>query len=45
MLLIGQFDSPSVRRVGIAMTIYAMAFAHSPLSVTGDGDQTSILLA
>lgn len=39
MLLIGQFDSPFVRRVGIAMTIYGMAFEHSPFSVMGDGDK------
>ncbi|MEE2951060.1 MAG: glutathione S-transferase family protein [Pseudomonadota bacterium] len=39
MILIGQFDSPFVRRVGIAMTLYEMAFEHRPWSVFGDGEQ------
>ena len=36
MILIGQFDSPFVRRVGIALTIYGFAFEHRPWSVFGD---------
>lgn len=39
MLLIGQYDSPFVRRVGIAMVIYGMDFEHRPFSVMGDGDK------
>ncbi len=36
MKLIGQFDSPFVRRVGIALTLYGMEFEHLPWSVFGD---------
>ena len=36
MILIGQFDSPFVRRVGIAMTLYELPFSHRPWSVFGD---------
>jgi glutathione S-transferase len=36
MQLIGQFDSPFVRRVGIALTLYGMEFEHLPWSVFGD---------
>lgn len=39
MILIGQYDSPFVRRVAIAMTLYAMPFAHRPWSTFGDGDK------
>jgi glutathione S-transferase len=38
MLLIGQYDSPFVRRVGIALTLYALPFEHRPWSVFGDVD-------
>jgi glutathione S-transferase len=34
--LIGQFDSPFVRRIGIALTLYGMKFEHKPWSVFGD---------
>jgi glutathione S-transferase len=37
--LIGQFDSPFVRRVGIALTRYAMPFEHLPYSTFGEGDR------
>lgn len=36
MILIGQYDSPFVRRVGIALTLYEMSFEHRPWSVFGD---------
>lgn len=38
MILIGQYDSPFVRRVGIALTLYAIPFEHRPWSVFGDAD-------
>jgi glutathione S-transferase len=36
MILIGQFDSPFVRRVGVALRLWDMAFEHQPLSTFGD---------
>lgn len=36
MILIGQYDSSFVRRVGIALTLYGIAFEHRPWSVFGD---------
>lgn len=39
MILIGQFDSPFVRRVGIALTLYGMAFDHRTFSAFGDADR------
>ena len=36
MILIGQYDSPFVRRVGIALTLYGLPFTHRPWSVFGD---------
>jgi glutathione S-transferase len=36
MQLIGQYDSPFVRRVAIALTIYGFAFENLPYSVMGD---------
>jgi len=39
MILIGQFDSPFVRRVGIALTLYGLPFEHRPWSVFGDADK------
>ena len=39
MILIGQFDSPFVRRVGIALTLYKLPFEHRPWSVFGDAEK------
>lgn len=39
MILIGQYDSPYVRRVGIALTLYNLPFSHRPWSTFGDADK------
>ena len=39
MILIGQFDSPFVRRVAIAMRLYGIEFEHKPWSTFGDADK------
>ena len=39
MILIGQYDSPFVRRVGIALTLYELPFEHRPWSTFGDADK------
>jgi glutathione S-transferase len=39
MILIGQFDSPFVRRVGIALRLYDLPFEHRPWSTFGDADK------
>lgn len=39
MILIGQYDSPFVRRVGIALTLYGLPFEHKPWSIFGDMDK------
>jgi glutathione S-transferase len=39
MILIGQYDSPFVRRVGIALTIYGLPFEHRPWSAFSDADK------
>ena len=39
MILIGQYDSPFVRRVGIALKLYDMKFEHRPWSVFADADK------
>jgi len=39
MILIGQFDSPFVRRVAITMRLYGLPFEHRPWSTFGDGDK------
>src|SRR3954466_11513255 len=39
MILIGQFDSPFVRRVGIALRLYDLPLEHRPWSTFGDADK------
>jgi glutathione S-transferase len=39
MILIGQYDSPFVRRVAIALNLYGFAFEHRPWSTFGEGDK------
>lgn len=39
MFLIGQYDSPFVRRVGIALRLYELPFEHRPWSSFGDSDK------
>ena len=39
MILVGQYDSPFVRRVGIALVLYGLPFEHRPWSVFGDADR------
>src|SRR5512143_707883 len=39
MFLIGQYDSPFVRRVAIAMRLYGLPFEHRPWSTFGDADK------
>jgi glutathione S-transferase len=39
LILIGQYDSPFVRRVGIALRLYQMPFEHRPWSVFGDAER------
>jgi glutathione S-transferase len=39
MILIGQYDSPFVRRVAIALTLYGLPFEHRPWSTFSDADK------
>jgi glutathione S-transferase len=43
MILIGQYDSPFVRRVGIALRLYDLPFEHRPWSIFGDADKLAAL--
>jgi glutathione S-transferase len=39
MMLISQYDSPFVRRVGIALTLYGIPFEHKPWASFGEADK------
>jgi glutathione S-transferase len=39
MILIGQYDSPFVRRVAIALRLYELPFEHRPWSTFGDAEK------
>lgn len=39
MILIGQYDSPFVRRVAVALGLYAFDFEHWPWSTFGDAER------
>lgn len=41
MILIGQYDSPFVRRVAVALTLYGMPFEQRPLSVFSDVEKVA----
>jgi glutathione S-transferase len=41
MILIGQYDSPFVRRVAVALKTYGLTYQHKPWSVFGDADKIS----
>lgn len=41
MILIGQYDSPFVRRVAIALRIYGLTYEHRPWSTFGDADRVA----
>jgi glutathione S-transferase len=41
MILIGQYDSPFVRRVGLTLRHYRLPFEHRPWSVFGDAEKVA----
>ena len=43
MILIGQYDSPFVRRVAVALELWGVDFGHRPWSVWADADQLAAI--
>lgn len=43
MILVGQYDSPFVRRVAIALAHYGLAYEHRPWSVWAQADEIAKL--
>jgi glutathione S-transferase len=43
MILIGQYDSPFVRRVAVALRLYGIGYEHRPWSVFGDADKLAAI--
>ena len=39
MILIGQYDSPFVRRVAVTLQLYKLSYEHRPWSAVGDADK------
>lgn len=39
MILIGQYDSPFVRRVAVTLQLYKIFYEHRPWSAVGEGDK------
>ena len=39
MILIGQYDSPFVRRVAVTLQLYKIGYEHRPWSAVGDADR------
>lgn len=42
MILIGQYDSPYVRRVAVTLRVYGLPYEHRPWSVWGDAERIAV---